>query len=269
MDVVKFSSLAIGKLSDISDAQLAKYQAENPKLNVTKERIKVFRASTEAVDRDKDVILQDGWDLSNYQKNPVFLMHHQQRSVPVGRTVEAQITTYEGIKGLYLFVFFPTADISEDSDTAFKAVDSGLMTAVSVGYRTKEYTWIDSPAKAAQYNMPIGGILFKSVELTECSLVAIPANQEAGLVKSITERLEKAFGDVTIVKTEGAKETEGELVQGTMTEEAPVDPLLIENEDLGKETPKEADPLSGYAKMAADLGLKVSKKTYIDILLGK
>ena len=45
-----------------------------------------FVISTGAVDRDRDTIAVDGWDLSNYRKNPVVLFAHDYSSLPIGRT---------------------------------------------------------------------------------------------------------------------------------------------------------------------------------------
>jgi HK97 family phage prohead protease len=228
----KFFQTMMGqKISDFSEAQITQWQKANPEVNIDPARIKVFRASTEAVDRAGDVILQDGWDLTNYKTNPVFLMFHDTHSMPVGITLDASVTTYEGIKGLYLTVLFPTEDISKDSEIAFKAVNTGLMTAVSVGFAIQEYEWIDSPAKAAQYNMPIGGMLFKKQELTECSLVAVPCNQEAVAVKSaVPDRIIKFYG-------------QSPAIVETFPKEVPTahKKALVDNTDLTATNPKDPD----------------------------
>jgi len=46
--------------------------------------------STDAVDRDGDIIEVDGWEIDNYLANPVVLWAHDYRGVPVGRALEVR-----------------------------------------------------------------------------------------------------------------------------------------------------------------------------------
>src|SRR5689334_14796415 len=46
-----------------------------------------FTISTEALDRDKDIIKLSAWNLREYEKNPVVLASHAHQRLPVGRSV--------------------------------------------------------------------------------------------------------------------------------------------------------------------------------------
>lgn len=269
MNVVKFFGAEAKHLSEISEEQLARYQAANPEMNITRERIKVYRASTEAVDRSRDKMMADGWKLDNYKANPVFLMSHERKSVPVGRTIDSIITTYEGVKGLYLFVYFPTKDISEKSEEAFQAVNSGLMTACSVGFRPIKYEWIDTPEQAEKYNMPMGGMIFHEQELTECSMVSVPDNQEAGVVKSMAQDLfERTF--------QNAKEETPVEVPPVATPEVvvPVVPVIetvvppAPTEQEIAEAEAKASEEEFYKSIAETFGNKVKEEDFYKLLIG-
>ncbi|MHC4506617.1 MAG: hypothetical protein ACYTFI_25275, partial [Planctomycetota bacterium] len=49
------------------------------------ERAVIAKISTVAVDRDGDVMLPSGADLSDYKKNPVVMFGHDQGAIPIGK----------------------------------------------------------------------------------------------------------------------------------------------------------------------------------------
>lgn len=116
-------------------------------------------ASTNAVDRQGDVVDQNGWDTANYLKNPVMLWAHDYRALPIAKATEVSVDS----KGLVLAYEFASAEANPFAQQVKELVDGGFLNAVSVGFIPKERN---------------GNIITRS-ELLEVSFVPVPANQEA------------------------------------------------------------------------------------------
>lgn len=121
--------------------------------------------SDETVDRMGDVIEAKGWQLKNFAKNPIALFGHDHRFV-IGHWTDVKVQGGQLIGRLNLLA----RGISERLDEIRAAVEAGVLRAVSVGFSA-------DPAKVEQ--LESGGLRFKSTELMECSLVAVPANPNA------------------------------------------------------------------------------------------
>jgi len=133
------------------------------------DRILEFIGSTADVDRYGDVIEVDGWDLKNYQKNPVFLWAHDYKQPPIGKAVEVGKTD----KGLLFRIKFPTAEEYPFADTIYKLYLGGYLRATSVGFQDLEREPIsDKEGKQT-------GWRYKQQELYELSAVPVPANPQA------------------------------------------------------------------------------------------
>ena len=133
------------------------------------ERTLEFVGSTADVDRYGDVIELAGWDLQNYQKNPVFLWAHDYKQPPVGKAVKVGQTD----QGLLFHVKFPTAEEYPFADTIYKLYLGGYLRATSVGFRDLDREPItDKEGKQT-------GFRYKKQELYELSAVPIPANPNA------------------------------------------------------------------------------------------
>lgn len=125
-----------------------------------------FVISTASVDRERDTISMDGWDTSNFEKNPVVLFAHSHRTPPIGRSL--MLSRLDG--KLRSKCEFMPREISEFAFMIFQMYAEGYMKATSVGFIPKEYAFDnDRP----------GGINFLSQELIEYSCVPVPANPEA------------------------------------------------------------------------------------------
>jgi HK97 family phage prohead protease len=121
-------------------------------------------ASSGAVDREGESLDPNGWDLTNFLKNPVLLWSHDAFSLPIGKVSKVWIEN--GI------LMADTQFAEEESDFAAEVarmVRGGYLNAVSVGFLPKD---VDHSTGQV-----------RSQELLELSYVNIPANQEA-LVQS-------------------------------------------------------------------------------------
>src|SRR6266849_10449271 len=124
-----------------------------------------FRITTNAVDREKDTIAADGWNLEAYKKNPVVMWAHDYRMLPVGRATAIERVS----NGLRSTAEFTTADLNPFGDTVYRMLKAGFLRATSVGF---------APTKWA-FNEERKGVDFQAQELLEWSICPVPANAEA------------------------------------------------------------------------------------------
>ncbi len=148
------------------------------KLN--KETITVV-ASSNSQDRDGDVLDVNGWDLKNFQSNPVLLWSHDAHSLPIGKVLDVHV---EG-NDLIAEVKFAEHDFAKDVE---KLVRGGFLNTTSVGFMPLETDERDNVSSRQ--------------ELLELSFVNVPANPEATVrreykefqakVKSLEEKEDEA-----------------------------------------------------------------------------
>jgi len=137
-----------------------------------KDRVAVFIASTDAVDSYGEVVDQEGWDFSRFEKNPVILFAHDSRSLPIGKALKWDVeTTTEGRKQLVIEVFF--SRVNPFAEMAWQMVLEDTLRACSVGFMPGgiESREIDGKDRA---------VLVRNC-LFELSICPVPANPEAVL----------------------------------------------------------------------------------------
>ena len=116
-------------------------------------------ASTQGKDRDGEIVLQDGIDITNYLKNPVILFGHDYWSLPIGKATEVVKETDKMIiKGV-----FASAEANPIAQQVRKLYEEGILCAVSIGFIPKQYE----------------GNVITQCELLELSFVPVPANADA------------------------------------------------------------------------------------------
>lgn len=136
-----------------------------------------FIGSDETPDRTGDIVMVEGWDVSNYLKNPVVLFNHD-ASKPIGKAVAVRINRRD--KRLEFDVRFPEVgelasegvEPSEHAlfiDTVYNLYKGNYLSAVSVGFKGDKA----EPIEGAR------GMRFEKQELLELSLVSVPANPNA------------------------------------------------------------------------------------------
>jgi len=120
-------------------------------------------ASTNDVDRVGDVIDSKAWEidggLDNFKNNPIILFNHDSNQ-PIGRATEIEATP----KGLRI-----KARISKAAGKTYDLIKDGVLGAFSVSFLIKDADYIEETY----------GLLIKSAELLENSVVSIPCNQAA------------------------------------------------------------------------------------------
>ena len=95
------------------------------------EKTLVAWASKPVVDRQNEVIDPFAWDLKDYQKNPVLMLSHDYKQLPVGKTLWIKATP-DGLK--FKAKFANTATGNE----LYELYKDDIMKGFSVGFSPKE-----------------------------------------------------------------------------------------------------------------------------------
>jgi HK97 family phage prohead protease len=126
-------------------------------------------ANANTIDRIKERITPEAWQLDNYKKNPVVLFDHGHDPcfghMPIGRALEVQATP----EGLFTRIQLSSSK-SEKISAIRDLVEEGILKTFSVGFEPKETQKAsDDPSVS----------LITKAELLETSIVPIPMNQDS------------------------------------------------------------------------------------------
>ena len=129
------------------------------------ERLITGIATTPSTDRDDDILEPTGAKFAL----PIPLLWQHNHNQPIGEVIQATITE----KGIEIVA--KIAKIADDGklkdriDEAWQSIKSGLVKCLSVGFKIKEYNYLESS----------WGLHIKEWEWYELSVVTIPANADA------------------------------------------------------------------------------------------
>lgn len=131
--------------------------------------------TTPTLDRDKEFVPVDAFidDLDIYKSNPVLLLHHAHKSLPVGKAVKLEADE----KGLYAEYYIAKTPLG---DEVLTLCAEGILRGFSTGFMP-----IDYRLNPQDYELPVQvrgkgcKKMYKRVELVEVSLLAIPSNRSA------------------------------------------------------------------------------------------
>lgn len=129
-------------------------------------------ASTATVDREGDVVVPEGIDLTEYLKNPVVLRQHNHNH-PVAECADVAVRNGR----LEALVQFPPEGTSGMADETYRLVKSGVLSAVSIGFLPGEWEFMEPGIGGWR------GRKYLSCELIEFSFVAVPANPDALVIE--------------------------------------------------------------------------------------
>ena len=143
------------------------------------ERIITGIASTPTPDRDNDIIEPSGATFAL----PIPLLWQHNHNQPIGEVTDAKVTD----AGIEITATIAKIDepgtLKDRIDEAWQSIKSGLVKCLSVGFKTKEYNYIEQP----------WGLHIKEWEWYELSVVTVPANPDA-MITSLKD-FKKAFAD--------------------------------------------------------------------------
>lgn len=145
----------------------------------TRENTLSWVFSDEKPDRAGDIILQNGWKLENYKRNPVILWGHaggfdSEADIPIGRAENVRV---EGAKLVGDIVF--AVGESDRAARIYRLAAAGYVKAGSVGFRPLKVNQIADEAERSKLGLGRYGVVFEKQELLEFSLCAVPCNAGA------------------------------------------------------------------------------------------
>ena len=185
-------------------------------------------ASDETVDRDGDVIKADGWDVTNFLKNPVIPWGHDYHQPPVARAEQVKIEDGK----LMIKARFASADDYPFADTIYRLYKGGFLRAFSVGFKPIEWKEVDQDGRR--------GWDIEKAELYEVSAVTVPANPNAlarAVEKGVISEEEKKALDITPAKEVIKEINSADLIHQLKT--------LTDRIDALEAAVKELAPLKG------------------------
>jgi len=157
-------------------------RAKFPK-DIEETRTVQFVISTEAKDRHGTKLNMKGWNLDNFNRNPIVGYQHNvygdNMCVPPNPDdVLGPARAWMEDGRLMGEVKFETADINPQAEKIFRKVLNGTLKATSVGFlETGEGEWVET--KDAKGKVIDKTYHFAGQELLEFSIVNIPSNPEA------------------------------------------------------------------------------------------
>ena len=142
-------------------------------------RTKKFQLSSENIDRDGDIIRQNGFDWSDYKKNPMVLFNHN-KSIPIGSGVD-----WEMIDGVWQAgIRFASKGVSEKADEIYRLIEDEIIRTVSIGFIPIDAGWVKIDERDV--------FEYRKIKMLEISVLALPSNADAALAsKSFKEKMPK------------------------------------------------------------------------------
>ena len=128
--------------------------------------------STSKPDFNGDRIYIQGLDFTRYMKNPVFLLEHNKKRVPIGKTIALNVQPDKLLATIEFWVNPKDSDtwseLDKESHSILEMYKSGFMKGISISTNDLEY-----------YTNLFGGEDIVKAELIEISAVTIPMNEES------------------------------------------------------------------------------------------
>jgi len=137
-----------------------------------------FIGSDSSVDRDGEIIEVKGWDVKQFNRNPVILFAHNHRIPAIARAKKAVV---ENGKLMIKGIKFPTSGIHALADTVKGLMIDKIMTAGSVGFTATDREFVHRDERTGL--KPKASIITHKAELHEFSMVNVGSNRNALRVK--------------------------------------------------------------------------------------
>lgn len=141
-----------------------------------------FVVTSETPDRVGDIVKADGIQLDNYRKNPVWFFGHQAIILPIGVCEDPDgklAFKTEGDRAIATCFF---SKKSKEAEQVFALVSEGILRATSIGFNPLEPP-VERNFREDNPNSIQPGFIFPKIDLLEISVVGVPAQPEATLVR--------------------------------------------------------------------------------------
>jgi len=171
----------------------------------TEERTVTALITSDAIDRDSEVLLPKGANIEQFEKNPVVLWSHNSNLPPIGKVEWIK----KGTGKITAKVKFAATDLAEEVWQLFKG---GFLKAFSIGFMPIESRVPTSDDLRKRPEWAVVRRIFSAYELLELSAVAVPSNPQAlatAIKSGQFEMIAKDFefpNEETVLDTEPPKE---------------------------------------------------------------
>jgi hypothetical protein len=192
LDKQAFALESILKALPAEDRQLRRVTVNKaPSELLDGERADVSWISTEAIDRDNEILIARGMNDTQFRDNPLVTLQHCYHKQPVGRSLWRKRVKDGQTVGIKAKTQYPPRppDWADDCwipDTVFSLVRAGLMQGKSVGFlRLKSHAPSSHEIAASPELASVSRIIDEWL-LLEYACVYLPTNQEA-LVEAVSK----------------------------------------------------------------------------------
>lgn len=128
-----------------------------------------FFLSDKSVDRDRDSIDPNGWDLAEFDVNGAVLFAHNNRATPIAEPSNTRVDGKGDNAGLYGDARFPSKEVDPFGALILRLIDDRILKNVSVGFIPLKWT----------INEERQGIDFQEQKLVEWSVVPVGSHPGA------------------------------------------------------------------------------------------
>ncbi len=173
------------------------YKAESVELDAGSRTI-LSVINSESVDRDREIVQPKGLVKSKYEQNPVVLLSHDFRSLPIGTNLWIKSSRENGKDCLIAKTYI--SDKTQMGRDVFALFQDGCLNAFSIGFNAIE-AGPPTPDEIKSKSFYAGAdTVYRKWELLEYSPVSIPANPDAiafavakGFDDKILEMMQKSI----------------------------------------------------------------------------
>jgi len=146
------------------------------------DRVIPWWASDQRVDRHGDIVEQT-WDFTEFDSNPVVLYGHQWEAPPIGSVIGREIKSrrdkdYSG-PALRLLPLFATKEQYPAADVIFRLAKARFLRTGSVGFMPGEVIRVDDAEERQKLGLGNRGVVYRNNSLLEWTICSVPANSGA------------------------------------------------------------------------------------------
>jgi len=144
-------------------------------------RAVTFRASTPTRDRHDSIVMPEGIQTANFEKNPIFGWGHDVYDSSSMSSIIGKVTGFHrSAESFDVDVEFAPADVNPAGEMALRMVRGEYLSMVSIGFMP-----IDAGFEVVDESEVF---IYRRVDLLEVSLVPIPANPEAEVIRNAIQQ---------------------------------------------------------------------------------
>ena len=167
----------------------------------SEERTVTAIITSDAIDRDDEVLLPKGANIEQFEKNPVVLWSHNSSLPPIGKVEWIK----RGTGKITAKVKFAATDLAEEVWQLFKG---GFLKAFSIGFMPIESRVPTPDDIRKRPEWAVVRRIFSAYELLELSAVAVPSNPQALATAIKSGKFEVIAKDFNLPEVEDEPEEE-------------------------------------------------------------